>query len=445
MTKLPIELEDGLVLRWATAEDTEAVAKFNAIHEDGPSMNGLIQNWTRDLMNGRHPTTSASDFLIVTNATGDIVSSSCHISQTWGYDGIEFPFGRPEIVATSPDYRRRGLVAKQFDLLHELSASRGELMQGITGIPWYYRQFGYEMGVDLGGSRRYQFPPQKKKAETGTEKDKDKEAKKRYSWRKATTEDVSLLQALYDNHCQNSMIYTVRPENEWRHELEGHHPNSIVSKDCFIVEDDNGRTVAYTRFACWNHHVFVNEVGARADISLRAVGLEMLKLYETFAKKRQEKTGEEMIGVVFSFGRHHDLYEALDPELASAVKPYAWYIRIPDMKAFLHKITPVLETRLAESVMASHEGKLKLNFYRRGALQITFTAGKITEIVDYEMAHQRDADANFPGLQFIQLVCGRREIDEIQHIHADCHANNGAKVLLKILFPKRNSQPIGLN
>ena len=44
-------------------------------------------------------------------------------------------------------------MQKQFDVIHAVSAQRGELMQGITGIPWYYRQFGYEMALDFEANR----------------------------------------------------------------------------------------------------------------------------------------------------------------------------------------------------------------------------------------------------------------------------------------------------
>ena len=36
-----------------------------------------------------------------------------------------------------------------------MEAERHERMQAITGIPWYYRQFGYEMALNLDGGRRY--------------------------------------------------------------------------------------------------------------------------------------------------------------------------------------------------------------------------------------------------------------------------------------------------
>ena len=44
--------------------------------------------------------------------------------------------------------------------------------------------------------------------------------------------------------------------------------------------------------------------------------------------------------------------------------PYAWYIRVADVADFLRTISPVLEDRLAESVMVGYSGELRLNFYR---------------------------------------------------------------------------------
>ena len=80
------------------------------------------------------------------------------ISQTWTYDGIPFGVGRPELVGTQPEYRKRGLVRAQFEVIHAFSAERGEMVQAITGIPFYYRQFGYEMAMGLGGAARATRP-----------------------------------------------------------------------------------------------------------------------------------------------------------------------------------------------------------------------------------------------------------------------------------------------
>ena len=61
--------------------------------------------------------------------------------------------GRPELVGTLPEFRNRGLIRAQMDILHQWSAERGQPVQAITGIPFFYRQFGYEMALPLQGGR----------------------------------------------------------------------------------------------------------------------------------------------------------------------------------------------------------------------------------------------------------------------------------------------------
>ncbi|PIE81740.1 MAG: hypothetical protein CSA11_03570 [Chloroflexi bacterium] len=110
ISDLPKDLGNGLTMRWATEADIEALVDFNIrVHSDNPDEPEIwLGHWTRDLMNGNHPTTKAGDFTVVVdeNAGGKIVSSLSLISQTWSYDGIEFPVGRLELVGTDSDYRR---------------------------------------------------------------------------------------------------------------------------------------------------------------------------------------------------------------------------------------------------------------------------------------------------------------------------------------------------
>ena len=106
-------LNDGLILRTATMDDAEALSQFNGkVHVDpGEDFVEHISLWTKDLLNGMHPTTRPEDITIVEDTnTGEIISTVSLIGQTWAYEGIEFPVGRPELVATHKDYRRRGLI-----------------------------------------------------------------------------------------------------------------------------------------------------------------------------------------------------------------------------------------------------------------------------------------------------------------------------------------------
>ncbi len=100
------ELGGGLVLRWSTAADVEGISQlysyvFRNKQED--QLNQRMAAWTHDLMSGRHPLIGAGDFVVVENTDGGaIVAATCLIRQTWEYDGIAFPVGRPEIVRPCP-------------------------------------------------------------------------------------------------------------------------------------------------------------------------------------------------------------------------------------------------------------------------------------------------------------------------------------------------------
>ena len=155
--KIIRDLGNGLILRRSSSADADELADFcGRIHSeagfDQPDL--YIAAWTRDLLTRPHPTFNPDDFTVVEEiSTGRIVSTLNWISQTWSYEGIKFGVGRPELVGTLPEFRNRGLVRVQFDEVHQWSVQRGEMVQAITGIPFYYRQFGYEMAIDLDGRR----------------------------------------------------------------------------------------------------------------------------------------------------------------------------------------------------------------------------------------------------------------------------------------------------
>ncbi len=152
------QLEDGLVIRHGRKSDAAAIQAFNAENLSDPDEPEGPENpvgiWTRDLFTRPHPTTGPRNFTIVedTRATR-IVSALGLIPQRWAYDGAEFGVGQVELVAIDPAYRNRGLIREQFGLVHRWSRRRGHLVQVVEGIPWFYRQFGYEMCVPLFGSR----------------------------------------------------------------------------------------------------------------------------------------------------------------------------------------------------------------------------------------------------------------------------------------------------
>ena len=450
-------------MRRATSADTEELAAFNVrLHSDDPdNPERWLGEWTRDLMRGNHPTTGPDDVTVVVDEEegGKIVSSVVLISQTWRYDDVPFAVGRPELIATDEEYRRRGLVRAQIDVVHRWSAERGELVQAMVGIPWYYRMFGYEMALEMGGSWLYPYDR--------LQRLKPSSAAARYSVRAAGEQDVPLLDRLYERHCGDSLVSRVRSVDEWRYEMLEAHATSVYRRNLRIVtEVDNEemeagaeRTgaieptpIGYFEFATWPHAMAVREIAAAPGASLRAVALEAARYLQGVIDEQGKTTGEGEADVqsrtvrralLFATGPGHPVLRALEDRLVASGEPYAWYVRVPDLRAFLWRIQPVLERRLAESVLAGHSGRTRLNFYTE-QMTLEFERGRLAAIGDYQPQRLQDGNAAFPGLTFLQLLFGYRSVGDLRHAFADCYASGETALLLDILFPRQHSYPTGL-
>ena len=153
------DLGDGLVLRWSTAEDTASLLQlvghvFRRGENAPPNANTM--SIVARLMRGDYPLMGQGDFAVIEDTSRDgkpLVACTCLWRQRWEYDGIPFGLGRPEFVGTDPAYRNRGLIRALFEVIHARSEAEGQLMQAITGIAYFYRQFGYEYALQLEAGR----------------------------------------------------------------------------------------------------------------------------------------------------------------------------------------------------------------------------------------------------------------------------------------------------
>jgi hypothetical protein len=439
--KILRDLGDGLILRRSTPADAEALADFcGRIHSDDgiDKPDSHIAAWTRDLAAKPHPTFHPEDFTVVAEAaSGRIVSTLNMIPQTWTYEGIPFGVGRPELVGTLPEYRNRGLVRIQFEEIHKWSAERGDLVQAITGIPFYYRLFGYEMAMDLGG-RRFGFGDNVPKL-------KDGEAEP-YPIRLATQADLSFVAQTYDQASARYEVTCLRAPEIWRYELDGQSFDNIHHNEIMIVEDAQGKPVGY-----FQHPTFLGMTGVcavgyelRKSVSWLEVTPGVARYLWERGQEYAKRDGKECAMFGFMLGESHPAYEALTDSLPAVREPYAWYIRVPDLPAFIRHIKPALEKRLAESIAVGYSGTLSLSFYRDG-LKMTFDKGQLTNVEAWKPKLEDRESAAFPGLTFLQMVFGYRSFDELHHAFADCFwVNNESRRLLEILFPKKLSdvQPI---
>ncbi|MBA3533659.1 MAG: GNAT family N-acetyltransferase [Ardenticatenales bacterium] len=423
-----------MILRRATPADAEPLAKFNAeMHiNPGEEPNEAIAQWTRDLMAGTHPTFPPEDFMVVEDTrNGAIVSALNHISQRWSYGSIEFAVGRPELVATHPDYRRRGLVRAQMEMSHQWSVERGEVLQVITGIPWYYRQFGYEMGLEHAGYRAGYLPHIPKLEESQEES---------YHIRPATQDDLSFIAECYKRGMGRYLLSTVRDDALWEYELQGRSPISEPTVHLCVIEKD-GEVVGLLahQLRLWGPTLSVRAYELKPGISWLAVTPTVLRYLKKTGEAYHAEEGKEPFGAfIFFLGTEHPVYQAIPELLPRKRDPYAYYVRVPDVPGFLRLITPVLEQRLAESVAVGHTGELLLNFYRSG-VRLVLEQGKLTAIEPWQPMPDDIGHAGFPDLSFLQLLFGYRSMEELRHFYADCWAEGDNFVLLSILYPKQPS------
>jgi hypothetical protein len=428
------DLGNGLIMRRSTPTDAKALAEFNGnIHGENELDKQRVAAWTHDLLARPHPTLSPDDFTIVEEAaTGRIVSSLNLIPQTWTYEGIEFRVGRPELVGTLPEYRNRGLVRSQFEEIHRWCMERGFPVQAITGIPYYYRLFGYEMALDLAG-RRSGYEANVQKLKDGEEEP--------YRIRSATEADLPFVAGVYAHAVRRHAIACVRTDEIFKYELNGQSENSADHYVMQVIEDRSGELIGYFQHPHWLGATGVSALWyeVKHGVSWLDVTPGVVRHLWKKGQEYAKRDGKTCASFGFMLGAQHPVYEALGRNLPMTHAPYAWYLRVPDLPEFLKHIRPALERRLAESIAVGHSREIKISFYRNG-LRLVIEKGKLTTIEAWQPAPEDDGVAAFPDLTFLQILFGYRSYDELHQSFADCWCDSEEVcALINILFPKKLS------
>ena len=404
-------LGDGLVLRTAADErDVERVAEFNGtVHEPG------VASMTRHLF-FHHPNIQWEDLIFVEDErSGQVVSSLCLIPWTWRYETVNIPAGEMGIVGTLEAFRRRGLIRAQVDTLKRRLRQRGCLLSHIQGIPYYYRQFGYEYALPLEGGLRLETrhvpdPPEKP-----------------FEFHPVTIDDLPILARLYDEATRDLAISTVRDKATWQYLLT-HARGTQTEQDAWLIHDAHGGVVGYM---CVPLHHFGQELVV-SEVS--RLGFEAALAVLNHAKELA--TEHDRPGIRLNLPANCTLMCLARSLGAHDLGTYAWQIHVPDTAALLRALTPVLERRIAESPFAGMTREVRLNLYRE-TIALRFETGSLTEVAN--LGSGGDGMASFPPPQFIPLVLGHRTVEELHQSHPDVHVAPAWRLLVDTLFPKAAS------
>jgi GNAT superfamily N-acetyltransferase len=452
------DLDHGLIRRWSSAADWPRIGHLiGSVFRDGPDapFNERSADVVRIVMSETlpFPFMTPGDFAIVEDTSQPerpVVACTCFWRHEWSYGGVRFGVCQPEMVATDPNYRNRGLVRSLMEMIHARSAAKGHLVQAITGIRYFYRQFGYEYVLDLGGRR---IMP------SAAVPEKQGEEPEPYRLRPATLADVPQVLALYNQRRNASLVWHETDESYWRHLIACWDDPVVVERGpaltgingrMYMVIDGTQGVCGYAWLAAkrWHEDLVIYQLQLLPQVNWQAAMPSLLRAFRSHGEAVPATVGntKPFSELCFDLGRAHPAYAVLGERLIPNDGPiYAWYLRVPDIPAFVSHITPVLEERLACSILTGYSGELKFNFYRKG-LRLVIEAGKLVTVEPWQaQIDQDDGDAGCPPLIFLQLLFGYRSLDELRAIFPDVWANGEARLLINTLFPKQPSTLFSLD
>jgi hypothetical protein len=403
-------LPDGLVLRPATPADADAIVTLSM------AAHGAREEWGVRAIHGAH-LEHMDRWSVV--ADGDrVVSALCLLDHTWRLRGpgdeltvVEFAVGQPEYASTEPEYRDRGLMRALFADVHARSAARGQLVQYIHGIPYYYRRFEYEYA--------FAFPRQPFVA-------RDIDMPHDHSVRPATAADVPVLKSLRERAIEPAELVVDWTEQDWHWLLE----YAPRWGDRTIVVEHDGRIVgSATVFQKVEdgEEVWLFSVTADDENGVQAVAAHAGALAREMGDGVPVRMVDRPGTTVSPFLEHAVV---LDHALEG------FYGRVADPIALLELWRPVLSARLRTSAFADASGALSMSMYSYG-ITIEYESGAVVAV----RPGPRDAEPDdhdgvgIPPDLVVTLLFGRYGALDMEALHDDVFLGRD-RDLMAVLFPR---------
>ncbi|NLE45354.1 MAG: GNAT family N-acetyltransferase [Chloroflexi bacterium] len=407
------QLGEGLTMCVATSQDdVERVAAFNGtVHNPG------VAEMTRRLFT-HHPNTRRSHLIYVEErGHGEVVSSLCLIPWTWRFEDVEIRVGEMGIVGTREDYRNRGLIRAQVNLFKRCLNDAGCLLSKIQGIPYFYRQFGYEYALPLEGGLRLEYRDVP-----------DQPVVEGYSVRLATVEDAAALKQLYDEAAKGLDLTVARGVDIW-HYLLTQTSGTDTAAEFWVVLGPSGRIEGYVKVPKHHFHdeLFVNEA---SRLSFNAA----LAVFRHVAQLGQERGTP---GIRLSLPEQSVLMRIARGLGCQDLGAYAWQIHIPSLSGLLRALGPILERRVSDSPFAGLSRDVTFSTYRETVL-MHWVDGRLAG-VHSTSGCDGDVCLRVPPLQAVVVLLGHRTVGELKDVYPDVGVSSTWRVLVDTLFPRVNA------
>lgn len=400
-------LDSGLTLKSVASErDAERLITFN-----GQIFGDDVAALTRSLML-HHPHTRPDYWLYIEDQS-EIVSALVLIPWEWRYAGVTLKAGEMGIVGTRESHRNRGLI-RALDLrFKQLLRDNDFHLSPIQGIPYFYRQFGYEYALPLEAQWTLELRQLTAEPQPG------------YTVRLATLDDIPTLMRLYAEAASPLDLSAERDAATWRYLLE-HAAGTATEAETWLLLDNAHHPVGYWRISRYGfgEGLIVSEA-SRLSVTaanallvwLKQAALERHKPYIRF----NLPASSDLIRIAQGYGAHDN-------------GAYHWQIHVVDAARLLRQLTPVLESRLAASPFAGLNQRVYLNLYRE-AVELYFDHGQLRKVTTVPA----QGAIRLPPNLLAPLVLGYRTRADLAAVYPDVSISGESQFLIDVLFPRMES------
>ncbi|WP_119072223.1 GNAT family N-acetyltransferase [Aggregatilinea lenta] len=405
------DLGNNLVLKSiSTPDEIERLAAFNlAIHGE-PGIDAM----TRALIL-HHPHTRPEHWLFVEDtATGETVSSIALIPWQWRFESVTLKVGEMGIVGTAEAYRNRGLIRALVERFKELLAEGEYDVSHIQGIPYYYRQFGYEYALPLLLEWRVELHDMPAEAPAAPD----------LTVRPATPDDIPDLMRFYADMLRSTGLYTGRDEATWRYLIDIT-PATATAHETWLALDGAQQIIGYWRIELAGFGTGLNV--AECSPLPHEFAVQALHWLKQAAVERDKAY------IRLGLPGDNPLVQTARGWGAREMEHYAFQIHVPDAARLLRTLGPVFERRIACSMFAGLTRAVRVQLYRE-TVEIRFVNGKIEAVES--VGFSEGGDVSLPPLQLAPLALGYRTWRDLRQTYPDVSCWGQSQPLIDTLFPR---------
>jgi len=407
----PEYLGDGLVMRNASRDDIPALLEhFKGVHGEG------VIDQLRVMLE-RYPRFSWEDCFIIENPnSGEVVSCVMLLQNAWTLDGIEVPSVEMEAVGTLNAYRYRGHIHLLNEKFEERAAQLHPVIQTIAGIPYFYRNFGYEYAARLGGGYAVN-PSLIPKIPEGE--------REPVTFKAVTSRNFKEFLSFRENHLPwRTWTRKLRPEDAAYliYETSSDEQEAFF----FYLVKEKGKTAGVFYLARWESRLDIVELyldnHQHADAVMR------------FALTRAQEWGEIPVRVAPPNQKRVREYVSARVQVME-IGRYAWYVKIPSISRFIETISPLFSDRLRDTEFNGFTGELTITTYKEG-YSLSFERGVFKGITESDEKNPMNYNLRIPIDSLTRLLMGYETLDDLTGHEPDVQCAAEMRPLVRTLFPR---------